>query len=90
MEKPKVGIVMGSDSDLPIMKQAGEILDEFGISYEIKIASAHSSHQIMQKELLKMALKSLLQEQVVQHIYPVLSQHTYLFRSLVFRLNQKH
>jgi 5-(carboxyamino)imidazole ribonucleotide mutase len=43
MKKPLVGIIMGSDSDLPIMNQAGDILDEFEITYEIKIASAHRS-----------------------------------------------
>lgn len=39
--KTLVGIIMGSDSDLPIMKEAADILKEFGISYEIKIISAH-------------------------------------------------
>ena len=37
----QVAIVMGSDSDLPIMKDAAKILDEFGISYEIKVLSVH-------------------------------------------------
>ncbi len=37
----KVGIVMGSDSDLPIMKKAAEILEKFGIDYELTIISAH-------------------------------------------------
>ena len=37
----KVGIVMGSDSDMPVMAQAAEILDQFGISYEMNIISAH-------------------------------------------------
>ena len=32
---------MGSDSDLPVMKQAAEILDQFGVDYEIDIVSAH-------------------------------------------------
>ena len=42
MEKEvQVAIVMGSDSDLPIMKDAAKILDEFGISYEIKVLSVH-------------------------------------------------
>ena len=42
MEKEiQVAIVMGSDSDLPIMKDAAKILDEFGISYEVKILSVH-------------------------------------------------
>lgn len=38
---PKVGIVMGSDSDLAVMKDAADILQEFGIDYEITICSAH-------------------------------------------------
>ncbi len=38
---PKVGIIMGSDSDLPVMKDAALILDEFGIDYEMTIVSAH-------------------------------------------------
>ncbi|MDO4318791.1 MAG: 5-(carboxyamino)imidazole ribonucleotide mutase [Lachnospiraceae bacterium] len=37
----KVGIVMGSDSDLPIMKKAAEMLEKFGIEYEMTIISAH-------------------------------------------------
>lgn len=36
-----VGIVMGSDSDMPIMAKAAEILEELGISYEMTIISAH-------------------------------------------------
>ena len=36
-----VAIVMGSDSDLPIMKDAAKILEEFGISYEVKVLSVH-------------------------------------------------
>ena len=36
-----VGIIMGSDSDLPVMKEAAEILTEFDIPYEITIVSAH-------------------------------------------------
>ena len=36
-----VAIVMGSDSDLPIMKDAAKILKEFGISYEVKVLSVH-------------------------------------------------
>ncbi len=37
----KVGIVMGSDSDMPVMSKAAEMLDKFGISYEMTIISAH-------------------------------------------------
>jgi len=41
MKKPLVGILMGSESDLPIMEKAGEILREMGIPYEMEISSAH-------------------------------------------------
>ncbi|MBS1493300.1 MAG: 5-(carboxyamino)imidazole ribonucleotide mutase [Bacteroidetes bacterium] len=49
MKKSKavVGIIMGSDSDLPVMKQAAEILDEFKIPYEILITSAHRTPDLM-------------------------------------------
>ncbi|WTW95205.1 5-(carboxyamino)imidazole ribonucleotide mutase [Streptomycetaceae bacterium NBC_01309] len=38
---PVVGIVMGSDSDWPVMKAAAEVMDEFGIAYEADVVSAH-------------------------------------------------
>lgn len=38
---PVVGIVMGSDSDLPTMRGAAEICEQFGVAYEIRIVSAH-------------------------------------------------
>ena len=41
--KPKVLIIMGSDSDLPVMEETEKILKAFGISFEITIASAHRS-----------------------------------------------
>lgn len=41
MGRKLISIVMGSDSDLPIMKQAAEILDTLGVEYEIDIVSAH-------------------------------------------------
>ena len=37
----KVGIVMGSDSDMPVMKKAADILEKLGIEYEMTIISAH-------------------------------------------------
>ena len=39
--KPLVAIIMGSDSDLPIMKNSAQVLDEFKIPYELTIVSAH-------------------------------------------------
>ena len=41
MKKPLVGILMGSESDLPIMEKAAEVLKEMGIPYELEISSAH-------------------------------------------------
>jgi 5-(carboxyamino)imidazole ribonucleotide mutase len=38
---PKAAIFMGSDSDLPVMKAAAEILEKFSVSYDLKILSAH-------------------------------------------------
>jgi len=43
----KVGIIMGSDSDLPIMKEAAEFLDEMGILNEVTIVSAHRTPKRM-------------------------------------------
>jgi 5-(carboxyamino)imidazole ribonucleotide mutase len=41
MKKPLVGILMGSESDLPVMEKAAEVLKEMGVSYEMEISSAH-------------------------------------------------
>ncbi len=54
--KPLVGIIMGSDSDLEVMKEAAIILDEFNVSYELKIVSAHRTPDFM-AEYSKSALK---------------------------------
>ena len=42
----KVSVVMGSDSDMPIMAKAVEILEKFGVDYEIRIISAHREPDI--------------------------------------------
>jgi 5-(carboxyamino)imidazole ribonucleotide mutase len=41
MASPLVGIIMGSDSDLPVMKAAADLLEEFGIAFELTVVSAH-------------------------------------------------
>jgi len=41
MNKPLVGIVMGSDSDLKAMSEAAKVLEEFGVAFEITVCSAH-------------------------------------------------
>jgi len=45
--EPLVGIVMGSDSDWSVMKEASEALDEFGIAHEVDVLSAHRMPQEM-------------------------------------------
>jgi len=47
MSKPMVSIIMGSDSDLPVMKQAAEILFQLDISFEITVISAHRTPKRM-------------------------------------------
>lgn len=43
----KVGIVMGSNSDWPVMQQAARILEQFGVAYEAKVVSAHRTPDLM-------------------------------------------
>ena len=45
----KVGIIMGSDSDLAIFAEAGTVLDEFGVDYEMTVVSAHRAPNIVHK-----------------------------------------
>jgi 5-(carboxyamino)imidazole ribonucleotide mutase len=47
MSTPIVGVVMGSDSDWPTMKEATEILDHFGVPYEKRVVSAHRTPDVM-------------------------------------------
>ncbi len=49
MMKPQVGIIMGSQSDLRIMKEAASILEEFGIPFELTVVSAHRTPHRMIK-----------------------------------------
>ena len=47
MSNPLISIIMGSDSDLPTMKHAIKIIEEFSIPYEVKIISAHRTPDLM-------------------------------------------
>ena len=47
MDKPVVGVVMGSNSDWPVMQKAVEQLEAFGVSYEAKVVSAHRTPDIL-------------------------------------------
>lgn len=49
LNAPLVGIIMGSDSDLPTMKEAAAVCDDFGVTYEMKIVSAHRTPDVMSR-----------------------------------------
>jgi len=46
-DAPRVGIIMGSKSDMEVMQQAGAVLDERGIRYEIRVMSAHRQPDVV-------------------------------------------
>jgi len=78
----KVAIVMGSDSDLPIMKESIEILEEFAIPYEIKILSAHRTPNLLIDYIKKIEKKGI--EVIIAgaggaaHLPGVIAGHTIL------------
>ncbi|GAB3907311.1 5-(carboxyamino)imidazole ribonucleotide mutase [Mucilaginibacter boryungensis] len=47
MNQPKVGIIMGSKSDLPVMQDAADVLKELGVEFEITVVSAHRTPDLM-------------------------------------------
>ncbi len=55
----QVGIIMGSDSDLPVMQDAAAILDDFGVSYEITVVSAHRTPDVLVSYSTKAASRGL-------------------------------
>ena len=46
-DTPLVGVIMGSDSDLPTMQGALDVLGEFGVAYEVRVVSAHRTPEVM-------------------------------------------
>ena len=61
--KPLIGIIMGSDSDLPVMSEAAKILDELKIPYELTVVSAHRTPDRMYeyaKNARKKGLKAII------------------------------
>lgn len=46
-DQPLVGVVMGSDSDWPVMEHAVRVLTEFGVAHEARVVSAHRTPQLM-------------------------------------------
>ena len=58
-EKPVVGIIMGSDSDLPVMQGVAEILVDFGVPYELTVVSAHRTPERLYRYAREAASKGL-------------------------------
>jgi phosphoribosylaminoimidazole carboxylase PurE protein len=81
-EKPLVGIVMGSDTDLPVMTEAAQTLKKFGIPFEIEITSAHRS-PMRTSEYARTAVKRGLKAIIVgaggaSHLAGVIAAETIL------------
>jgi 5-(carboxyamino)imidazole ribonucleotide mutase len=57
--KPIVGIIMGSDSDLPTMQKAADALNEFGVPHEIRVVSAHRTPDDMARYAKSAARRGL-------------------------------
>ena len=66
----KVGIIMGSKSDLDTMKKASAILDEFNIPYEMVIASAHRTPEAV-KSFVERLLFSIIQRRMRKFYYSI-------------------
>ena len=49
MDKPLVGIIMGSDSDFSVMEEASKILENFKVAHEVLVASAHRTPERTRK-----------------------------------------
>jgi 5-(carboxyamino)imidazole ribonucleotide mutase len=80
--KPLVAILMGSDSDLPVMEEAGKVLAEFDVPYEITVSSAHRSPERTAEYARKAAGRGV--EAVIAgaggaaHLAGVIAAHTIL------------
>ena len=57
--KPVVGIVMGSDSDWPVMRQAVTVLEEFGVGCEARVLSAHRSPELVRRYVRAAAARGI-------------------------------
>ncbi len=80
--KPKVLIIMGSDSDLPVMKETGKLLKEFNIPYHMSVSSAHRTPDRTVK-LIKDAAKNGVEVIIAgagaaAHLAGVVASHTTL------------
>lgn len=81
-KNPKVGIIMGSDSDLEVFSEAAKVLEEFGVTYDMTVGSAHRSPERVQKyssEARKRGIKVLIAGAGgAAHLAGVVAAHTTL------------
>src|SRR3954463_15547172 len=59
-QRPLVGVIMGSDSDLPVMQAAVDVLREFDIAHEVRIVSAHRTPDVMVEYARSAAARGLV------------------------------
>ena len=88
MANGKVLIVMGSDSDFPIMEKCFKMLDKFDVKYDVKVASAHRTRtrRLPRAAVRKTADMTLLSErQVLRHICRVCLRQIQFFLLSAFR-----
>ncbi len=81
----KVGIIMGSKSDWPTMKLAADMLDQFGVSYETKVVSAHRTPQLLAdyaSSAKERGIKVIMQVRAVLLTYQVWRRRLLAFRYL--------
>lgn len=82
MSIPLVGILMGSDSDFPVVKDALKTLKDFGVEYEVEVASAHRTPEIVanySKTARERGLKVILAAAgAAAHLAGVIASHTTL------------
>jgi phosphoribosylaminoimidazole carboxylase PurE protein len=81
MSKPQVSIVMGSDSDLEIMREAGKALEEFGIAYEMDVTSAHRSPDRtadFARKAASQGIRVIIAGRRAAHLAGVIAAHTTL------------
>ncbi|NWF52603.1 MAG: 5-(carboxyamino)imidazole ribonucleotide mutase [Nitrospirae bacterium] len=80
--RPRVLIVMGSDSDMPIMEEAGKVLDELGIPYLMSVASAHRTPELtikLAKDAEKEGIEVIIAGAgMAAHLAGVIASHTIL------------
>ena len=81
-KSPKVGIIMGSDSDLEVFSEAAKVLEEFGVAYDMTVGSAHRAPERAHKYAegaLKRGIKVLIAGAGgAAHLAGVISAHTTL------------